>query len=1351
MSVTTGTTERDAILQLESLNFLTGVTITEIEDTLSTSSVKVPTSNAVTDAIAAGGGGTVSGTGVDNQIAVWTGTNTIEGTTGFIWDGTDLGIIPTSGNASITFGAADDMVLTWVSGSDIFTITKDGAAGVGEYLLLLSIGTSYFGTISNDTYAYYAYINTNSNATYGNILFYVGTKQIALFRSEATGTTIKIGYPSEEHMYIDSISGAIYFKNLIAVNMTITDSGIQLATGSVVNAILNEDDMASDLDTVLATQQSIKAYVDAATAGVGVGDVTAGTQSEDQVAVWDSTAKQIGGTSGLTFNSTTNILTTVNLTLTSNLRFNTGQQVTSIGTSITDSDSILPTAGAVYDKLNITNNYIVTGTGTGIQGESNLQFDGTTLDITGDLVTSSTIEAGSIPNMATTAALFLVSNSGEINYRTKTEMREDLDVAWPTIEVSIEAELDAAIITLNGYNFGDIVITADFTIAGNKSWDLTGITIRGTQKSITLNGNTITVTAGSPIFQDMTFYGKPANTSWGAGYDTQNLFISAGAQHWLFKNVGFANTVGNNSSTNPVIDITSPQDWQRMTFIDCTVSTEGIATYTGFSIDESGGTVGYLFINVEGQKIDSSLKTTSLYYVITGTVPTSKKSFYSDGTAYISAANTYTVNNEMTTKPAQASPAAGDRFLISDATTQQLKYVTYSQVGGAGGGMADPMTTVGDIIIRDSTNATDRLAVGTTGQILTTDGTDIYWGSGAGAGDVTAGTQTEDQIGVWTSTAKEIEGSAYFKFDGTTMTLGGLTSSHDYTLHIYAEDYDESFNDYRAKIILDSAAPWIELDSSTTGSNTYEQAAGISMGESGVGSAAMHLVYTGDGKAIIGMGALVNTASDLRPTYQSIQLMYTNDAVGIGKAANASYQLGVGGNLQIDTVTALSSAVASTKIATLSATGEVESVTATLLRDYIGDYWTNSSAVVLLDTGYDTLRLTSTYKLEFLDTNIFMHATSTGYLSIDAATRITLDFGTETLIYTNGQIYPTGTSLQLGTDTNPFGEIHTHEPLYIKRDAGISGPILTIEGQISTDTYININNTVQSQLWQIGQNTSDNFFIKDDTGGTTPLYIDSGSPTNSLHLKSTEVVINEDSLSTIDFRVETDTASNALFIDASTNILYTNIDTLLGSGSGANYTEFSGSTGKQSMEGNARSSFAMWHNAEAMHVDTAGGASFTTLLSSRVVAFSPPADNTTEGYILTSFVLPYNKKGYSTNEFSWWAHMVVDNATGNDIQWKVSYLILQPDDVYSAFTSFTDLLGTQTVANSTNDRLLVAGGGFFAGSNIPPGSRLVIKFSRYDNRATGLTDSYAGTAYVLGLGIRYNTDQLGGTYNTWAS
>src|SRR6056300_1641839 len=56
---------------------------------------------------------------------------------------------------------------------------------------------------------------------------------------------------------------------------TITDSGLQLGgSGARVNSILDQDDLSGDSDTALATQQSIKAYVDAQDAAIASDTLT---------------------------------------------------------------------------------------------------------------------------------------------------------------------------------------------------------------------------------------------------------------------------------------------------------------------------------------------------------------------------------------------------------------------------------------------------------------------------------------------------------------------------------------------------------------------------------------------------------------------------------------------------------------------------------------------------------------------------------------------------------------------------------------------------------------------------------------------------------------------------------------------------------------------------------------------------------------------------------------------------------------------------------------------------------------------------------------------------------------------
>lgn len=89
----------------------------------------------------------------------------------------------------------------------------------------------------------------------------------------------------------------------------------------------------------------------------------------------------------------------------------------------------------------------------------------------------------------------------------------------------------------------------------------------------------------------------------------------------------------------------------------------------------------------------------------------------------------------------EASPAAGQQRLVVDSTDHELYLVdstnTATAVGGAGG-FSDPMTTRGDIIIRNASNVTARLGRGTATYVLTSDGTDVAWAAPAAGGSTLA-------------------------------------------------------------------------------------------------------------------------------------------------------------------------------------------------------------------------------------------------------------------------------------------------------------------------------------------------------------------------------------------------------------------------------------------------------------------------------------------------------------------------------------------------------------------------------------------------------------------------------------
>ena len=79
--------------------------------------------------------------------------------------------------------------------------------------------------------------------------------------------------------------------------------------------------------------------------------------------------------------------------------------------------------------------------------------------------------------------------------------------------------------------------------------------------------------------------------------------------------------------------------------------------------------------------------------------------------------------------------------------------------------------------------------------------------------------------------------------------------------------------------------PYLVLDSSSSGDNNNEQSAQISLGESGRGSASLHLAYTGDGYSYIGMGSL---GDDNIPDHWALRFYYQNDDVYANNNINAN-------------------------------------------------------------------------------------------------------------------------------------------------------------------------------------------------------------------------------------------------------------------------------------------------------------------------------------------------------------------------------------------------------------------------------------------------------------------------------
>lgn len=182
----------------------------------------------------------------------------------------------------------------------------------------------------------------------------------------------------------------------------------------------------------------------------GSGDVTATSYTQYDLAVWDSTSRQLIDTSGkLAFNGSyltiTGHSTSWGTAMTSGHRVTMGTSTSATwliggysstsfrgGVQLIDSGgtmrlyysstgylsvgSSLSLDGVIVPTLaNNKNNYVVTATGSGLNGEANLTFDGSTLGITGSATVSSRL--GFANGSAASPSLYLTGSTTTGFYR----------------------------------------------------------------------------------------------------------------------------------------------------------------------------------------------------------------------------------------------------------------------------------------------------------------------------------------------------------------------------------------------------------------------------------------------------------------------------------------------------------------------------------------------------------------------------------------------------------------------------------------------------------------------------------------------------------------------------------------------------------------------------------------------------------------------------------------------------------------------------------------------------------------------------------------------------------------------
>ena len=394
---------------------------------------------------------------------------------------------------SLTFdGETNDGVITWKEDEDYFEFSDDilmnGTEKIqfGDTASFIQQSTN--GTLRIDGEAIID-LNASTRVDVSGDLKVGGEVQ-----------TASIGFTDGDNAIVIADGGGIT-----------ASTSLTLASGSTVTSIKDEDNMASDSATALATQQSIKAFV---AASITAEDLDVTTDSGTIAIDLDSETLTVAGGTGLASSASSNTVTLAvdaaqtGITSVVNTSLEIGRDADNRIKFGTDNQIIFEVSGG--DNVIFKASGEIEASSLDISGD--VDVDGTletdALSIDGTTVTSTAAELNILDGVTSTAAELnildgVTSTAAELNIldgvtATATELNySDTGAAVGTVVaskvVTADANKDVASfrnITLTGeLDAGSLDVSGDADIDGTLEAD--AITVNGTALATVIAGTTV--------------------------------------------------------------------------------------------------------------------------------------------------------------------------------------------------------------------------------------------------------------------------------------------------------------------------------------------------------------------------------------------------------------------------------------------------------------------------------------------------------------------------------------------------------------------------------------------------------------------------------------------------------------------------------------------------------------------------------------------------------------------------------------------------------------------------------------------------------------------------------------------